>query len=454
MSNNVNHQAPPIHWIHTALDFSGNTAFVGVQIPPETGNMAGTAAMVTSGGRVIPWNEENFLENGIVPVTNSTLFNNKLYHGPGFLEPRWSLESIRDYQSGGESPATAEIFQNVRSYLQKYLGLRHPVEYDLVSLWIMGTYLKPLFQCYPILFFNAPYESGKSRCLEVVSQLSLNGKCFGEITPAAFRRYAESEITFCLDELKDVGLKNDSPLISILLNAYNGSEVAISDPVKKGGWQPVIFKITSPVAMGNIQDIKNEALKSRTIQIRTEYESRYKNIRLPKASHCEPARIRDGLYCWFLGNWKSVRDRYQTYPDIPDLGAREMDSYLPLLSIASLAGPETAGRLTDYAVAVREEKRLVKKATDDHLNLLLFLKAELDARRTQAPMETFPVISNRELADAYGRKNNLRVNYRRFIEMVTSLHVVSDIIDRQGSKYLVFNPAEVQRQLQMMESKS
>jgi hypothetical protein len=35
-----------------------------------------------------------------------------------------------------------------------------------------------------------------------------------------------------------------------------------------------------------------------------------------------------------------------------------MDSYLPLLSIASLAGPETAGRLTDYAVAVREEKRL------------------------------------------------------------------------------------------------
>ncbi len=101
-----------------------------------------------------------------------------------------------------------------------------------------------------------------------------------------------------------------------------------------------------------------------------------------------------------------------------------MDSYLPLLSIASLAGPETAGRLTDYAVAVREEKRLVKKATDDHLNLLLFLKAELDTRGTQAPPETLPVISNRELADAYGRKNNLRVNYRRFIEMVGDLHVL------------------------------
>ena len=304
------------------------------------------------------------------------------------------------------------------------------------------------------LFHNSSTNLGKSRCLEVVSQLSLNGKWFEEITPAAFRRYTESKITFCLDELKDVGLKNDSPLISILLNVYNGSEVAISDPIKKGGWQPVIFKVTSPAAMGNIQEIKNEALKSRTIQIRTEYEPRYKNIRLPKASHCEPAQIRDGLYCWFLGNWKSVRDRYQTYPDIPELGAREMDSYLPLLSIASLAGPEMAGRLTDYAVAVREEKRLVKNATDDRLNLLTFLKAELDAKGAQASMETLPVISNRELADAYGRKNNLRVNYRRFIEMVGALHVLSDIIDRQGSKYFVLNRAEIERQLQMMETKS
>ncbi|HBF38122.1 MAG TPA: hypothetical protein DDW50_12460, partial [Firmicutes bacterium] len=219
MSNDLNHQDRSIHWIHPALDFTEDTAFVGVQIPPATDNIAGEAVVVTSGGRVISWNADSFLDNNIIPVSNGQVFN-----GPVFLEPRWNLESIRDFQSGAASPATAEIFQNVRTYLQKYLGLRHPAEYDLVALWIMGTYLKPLFQCYPILFFNAPYESGKSRCLEVVSQLSLNGKWFGEITPAAFRRYAESKMTFCLDELKDAGLKNDSPLISIFLNAYNGAE--------------------------------------------------------------------------------------------------------------------------------------------------------------------------------------------------------------------------------------
>jgi len=442
MSNEFLSPAHPIRRINPMLDFTEDTAFVGIAIPQETGKTCvDQAAVVTSEGQLISWDEDNFYENHILPVIN----------GPVLIEPRWSNESIAALQNGAKPPATNEIYQRVRAYLQKYLGLRHSVEYDLVTCWIMGTYLKPLFKCYPILFFNAPYESGKSRCLEAVSQLSLNGKWFGEITPAAFRRYAESKLTFCLDELKDVGLKNDSPLISILLNSYNATEVAISDPTRRGGWLPVLFRVTSPVAMGNIQEIKNEALKSRTIQIRTEYNPAYRNINLPGLYQSEPAQIRDELYRWFLGNWKQVRDGYQTYPDVPELSSREMDSYKSLLAIASWISPETAQALTSYAAAVREEKILVKKATDDHLNLLLFIQRELEARGMDGE---FPVIPNRDLADAYGHQNNLRVNYKRFIEMVSALHVVTDIKDYHGSKHFVFNRSEINRQLQLIETKS
>ncbi len=149
MSNSLISPARSMVRIHPALDFTEDTAFIGVGLPPATGNTFSSQAIVmTSEGRVIPWNEDSFLENDIVPISNCQVF----------LEPRWSLESIHAFQSGVESPATAETFQNVRCYLQKYLGLRHPAEYDLVTLWIMGTYLKPLFQCYPILFFNSPLE--------------------------------------------------------------------------------------------------------------------------------------------------------------------------------------------------------------------------------------------------------------------------------------------------------
>ena len=57
------------------------------------------------------------------------------------------------------SLAAAEIREQIRQYLQKYLGFVHPAEYDLLALWIMGTYLKPLFKCYPLLFFNAPEKN-------------------------------------------------------------------------------------------------------------------------------------------------------------------------------------------------------------------------------------------------------------------------------------------------------
>ncbi len=59
-----------------------------------------------------------------------------------------------------------------------------------------------------------------------------------------------------------------------------------------------------PPATGNIFNSQTIVMtsKGRGIpwEIRTEYESRYKNIRLPKASHCEPARIRTGF---IVGSW-------------------------------------------------------------------------------------------------------------------------------------------------------
>ncbi|HBF36960.1 MAG TPA: hypothetical protein DDW50_06525 [Firmicutes bacterium] len=81
---------------------------------------------------------------------------------------------------------------------------------------------------------------------------------------------------------------------------------------------------------------------------------------------------------------------------------------------------QTAVALTGYAIAVREDKILARKAIDDRLDLLLFLKSELDARDIP---EDHPVIANRKLADAYSRKYHLRLNYRRFMGMVNALHV-------------------------------
>jgi hypothetical protein len=51
MSNDFNHKARSMNWIHLALDFTEDTDFVEVHIPPATANIAGKAVVVTSEGR-------------------------------------------------------------------------------------------------------------------------------------------------------------------------------------------------------------------------------------------------------------------------------------------------------------------------------------------------------------------------------------------------------------------
>ncbi len=442
--------------IDPALDFTGDTAFVAVQIPLSAGNIGGASAqvtVVTSKRKIIPWNNQPTPKDN--PFKESPFGETITSRScPGLLEPRWSSVSIQAFLDGAPPPATAEIHRQIRGYLQQYLGLRHPGEYDLLALWIMGTYLKPLFKCYPILFFNAPYESGKSRCLETIGQLAFNGKWFGEISLAGFRRFSvDHKPTFCLDEMTEVGLKNDSPLISLLLNAYNASETVLAAPGRGSGGNrgAELFKVASAIAIGNVQDIKNQALESRTITIRPEYDPRFKNINLPRVDDPEPSQIRDGLYRWFLGHWQGVRECYRNYPAISALSAREMDSYKPLLAIAILAAPETVAALTQWALAVKEKKALIKKATDDRFDLLLFIKSELDEKGLT---EELPIISNKELADAFCKKNRLRLNYRHFLQMVSGLGVVTEIKNRSGSKYFVLSRPEIEKQLRLCESKS
>ena len=49
---------------------------------------------------------------------------------------------------------------------------------------------------------------------------------------------------------------------------------------------------------------------------------------------------------------------------------------------------------------------------------------------------------------------NILYNYRRFLEMVNALQVVTEIKNRSGSKYFGLNRAEIEKQLRLVEANS
>jgi hypothetical protein len=70
----------------------------------------------------------------------------------------------------------------------------------------------------------------------------------------------------------------------------------------------------------------------------------------------------------------------------------------------------------------------------------------------QGLVAELPIISNKKLADAFCRRNKLRLGYRRSLEMVNALQVVTEIKNRSGSKYFVLSRAEIDKQLRLDEA--
>jgi len=56
--------------------------------------------------------------------------------------------------------------------LKNYLDLKEHY-YQIITIWILGSYLHNNFESYPYLFFNAMRGSGKTRALKIIVQARL-----------------------------------------------------------------------------------------------------------------------------------------------------------------------------------------------------------------------------------------------------------------------------------------
>ena len=57
------------------------------------------------------------------------------------------------------------VFEDIKGILHEYMDMREDY-YDLMALWIIGTYIHDSFETFPYLFINAMRGSGKSRAMK------------------------------------------------------------------------------------------------------------------------------------------------------------------------------------------------------------------------------------------------------------------------------------------------
>ena len=171
------------------------------------------------------------------------------------MDNNQDIEQIgKELQEREAKDKLKEAYWLLIKILNKYLDLK-PEYYDIIALWILGTYFHKQFITYPYLFLNAMKGSGKSRALKLITYLSYNGELMNSISESVLFRTAENHM-IGIDEAEHIGSKEKNALRELLNSAYKqGAKVKRAFKVKgkeREGYQIEEFNVFCPVALANI----------------------------------------------------------------------------------------------------------------------------------------------------------------------------------------------------------
>jgi hypothetical protein len=168
----------------------------------------------------------------------------------------------------------ADRLNQVKAWLQRFILVVDPMDYDLLALWVGHTFLaKQLYSTPRLRIDSAVYGAGKTTVLEHLSRL-----CYKPIGPALVGSgamiadlVADDPHTLLLDEVDRMlapGRSGNDVLMAVLNTGHRVGGVRLTRHQEKGGtWQQVKHSTFAPVAMsGNAPDLPADTL-SREIRI-------------------------------------------------------------------------------------------------------------------------------------------------------------------------------------------
>ena len=183
----------------------------------------------------------------------------------------------KEYEENKERLLTA--YKNIIDILKEYLDIEKSY-YNLIALWIIGTYFHKNFPSYPYLYFNAMKGSGKTRTMNLITCLSKDGCIQNSMTEAVLFR---TDGTLAIDEFEGINRKGTENLRELLNSAYKkGVKVKRMKQKKtEEGVEMVVeeFEVYRPIVLANISGM-DEVVSDRCISLILEKSSNKKIINL------------------------------------------------------------------------------------------------------------------------------------------------------------------------------
>ena len=318
--------------------------------------------VIPSTGKAFWYDEENLDLQGYVPI--STMFQEK--------ESRWSLPSVKAFLDGkAPTVPTSDLFTEVRNIYTTYVEYADEMYYDIMSLYMMYTYIFRLFESTGYIHFNGTMASGKSRNLAILNALAFNSVWAASMSAASlYRKLDGSPGTTLLDESEGFDGERGEDLRRVLNAGYkDGSKVTRTEKSGKlERFTPVEYEVFGPKALASIKEME-PVIQSRCLVVAMRPAIRELPEFETKSTHWAP--VRDRLYLWAINNAAAIAALALEWREskherlAPKLMGRGWETTGQLVILADfVGGDEFAERLIEFLNVYFAKNQESQDATD------------------------------------------------------------------------------------------
>ena len=223
------------------------------------------------------------------------------------------------------------LYSLLIDFLHDSIYFENPAEYTVFALWIMASWVPESFDSSPYLMFIAPKDSGKTRGLDIISELGYRPiPAVSFSSSSMFRAVNMWSCTLLVDEAEyQINAKTEKgqDLYAILNGGYKRGMYAIRTSTVDDTYIPMPFNIFGFKALAATRPF-NSTLESRCVIFHME-QHEIKNLLLPKED-CEDLRNRLLFF-----RFSSLQKIPLVFPEKLKRG-RIIELFTPLYSIASL----------------------------------------------------------------------------------------------------------------------
>jgi hypothetical protein len=247
-----------------------------------------------------------------------------------------------------------DIWSEVKQFLYEHIDI--PSGYDILTAWVLATWISEKWDAVPYLFFYGPAGSGKTWALEVLASISFRPFMSASTTlPVIFRACDTWHPTLFLDET-EVYLRKERSEIMHLLNAgYRKGFPATRIEETDDGLKVKIFDCFGFKALAGTRAFV-DTLRSRCIIFTMSKATREIKTKIDQ-NRAEELRKKLLMYRFRMFAEKQKIEE----PNI-NLTGRLRELFLPLIMVATA---EAKGSIMNEAKKIEEITKEEEQASDE-----------------------------------------------------------------------------------------